>query len=173
MHSERKRTPVFRERYARTVGRHAMPLECKRISGRRNIYLRGTVRGVSIFETTGTDDEDAAEKIRIRREGRLLDDTIFGKKATATFAEATHSYLAGGGSRRFLGKQDTGGRWTGLIGHFYNRPLHTIGQDDLDTAARSLYPRASGETRNRQCYTPFIAVWNHAVGNQTAELRLW
>lgn len=48
-----------------------------------------------------------------------------------------------------------------------------ISQSDLDTAARTLFPTASPETRNRQCYTPFIAVWNHAVVNQWAETRQW
>jgi integrase/recombinase XerD len=149
-----------------------MSLELKRRKGSKHWYLRGTVRGQSVFETTGTDDKAAAEAIRIQREARLLKDSVYGKQASVTFAEAALSYLAGGGSPRFLGEEKDG-RWTGLIGHFYHRPLHTIGQDDLNAAALKLYPTSEPDTRNRQCFTPFIAVWNHAVTNKWAELRKW
>lgn len=150
-----------------------MPLELKRRKGSKHWYIRGTVRGQPIFETTGTHDKKAAEAIRIKREARLLDDSIHGKKASVTFAEAAASYLTSGGSRRHLGEQRGDGSWSGLIGHFYNKPLHTIGQSELDEAAVKLYPTATAETRNRQCYTPFIAIWNHAVKNQWADLRKW
>lgn len=83
------------------------------------------------------------------------------------------SYMEKGGSPRFLGTMDAAGKWSGLIGHFGRVRLSTIGQHDLDEAARKLFPRAGAETRNRQCYTPFIAIWNHAVGNQWADPRTW
>ena len=150
-----------------------MSLELKRRKGSKHWYIRGTVRGQSIFETTGTDDKTAAEAIRIKREARLLEDSIHGKKASVTFAEAAASYLSSGGSRRYFGQQKDDGTWTGLIGYFYAKKLHAIGQSDLDQSAAKLYPTATAETRNRQCYTPFIAVWNHAVKNQWADLRKW
>jgi integrase/recombinase XerD len=151
-----------------------MSLELKRRAGSPYWYLRGTVRGQSVFETTGTDDKAAAEALRIQREAELLKQSVFGKKATVTFAEAAASYLAAGGSPRFLGEFDEAtGQWDGLIGHFYSAKLHTIGQDELNAAAVKLYPNATPDTRNRQVYTPFIAVWNHAVGNQWAEFRKW
>jgi integrase/recombinase XerD len=109
-----------------------------------------------------SNDKNAAEAIRIKREARLLKDSIHGKEASITFAEAALNYLAGGGSARFLGEQ-IDGVWTGLIGHFYNVQLLTITQDDLNAAAEKLYPNTQPDTRNRQCFTPFIAVWNHAL----------
>jgi hypothetical protein len=94
-----------------------MPLELKRRKGSKHWYIRGTVRGQPIFETTGTHDKKAAEAIRIKREARLLDDSIHGKKASVTFAEAAVSYLTSGGSRRYLGEQRKDGSWSGLIGY--------------------------------------------------------
>lgn len=44
-----------------------MPLEVKKIPGRTRLYLRGTVLGQSVLETTGTSDPEAAEAISIGR----------------------------------------------------------------------------------------------------------
>lgn len=149
-----------------------MSLRLVKRKGSDHWYIRGTVRGQACFESAGTDNKEAAEAIRIRREARLLNDSIYGKKASVTFAEAASSYLAAGGSARFLG-EDVDGKWTGLIGHFYNTPLRRIGQDELNRAADTLYPNTTHQTRNRQCFTPFIAVWNHAVANDWADFRKW
>jgi integrase/recombinase XerD len=149
-----------------------MPLRLVRRKGSDHWYLRGTVRKQAVFESTGTDDKKAAEAIRIKREALLLEDSVYGKKASVTFFEAAVSYMAAGGSPRFLG-EEVGGRWTRLMGHFERTKLHAISQDDLEAAAQKLYPTASADTRNRQCFTPFIAVWNHAVKNNQADLRSW
>lgn len=149
-----------------------MPLKLIRRDGSDNWYIRGSVRGTRVFESTGTSDKEYAEAIRVKREARILEESVHGAKATVTFVEAASSYLDGGGSIRFLGRQE-GTRWTGLVGHFGARKLRTIGQADLDEAARKLLPNASQETRNRQCYTPFIAIWNHAARNGWADERTW
>jgi integrase/recombinase XerD len=139
-----------------------MPLRLVKRAGSDHWYVRGTVRKQSIFESTGTDDKKAAEAIRIRREARLLEDSVYGKESSLTFFEAAVSYMASGGSPRFLG-EEINGKWTRLLGHFETKILHTITQDDLNAAADKLYPNTQYDTRNRQCYTPFIAVWNHAL----------
>ncbi|WP_018184667.1 tyrosine-type recombinase/integrase [Kaistia granuli] len=149
-----------------------MPLKLARRGKSPYWYLRGTVRGISVFESTGTDSEEAAEAIRIQREASLLEQSVYGKKATVSFLEAAVSYMAAGGSPRFLG-QEKNGRWTGLIGHFAERRLHTIGQEDLTKVAEKLMPGVSAATQNRQVYTPFVAVWNHAVANKWADERRW
>lgn len=131
-------------------------------------WVSGTVHGQKVRETTRTDDKEVAEAIRIKREAGLVSDAIYGPKATRDFSDATTSYLEAGGDARFLGTPSSG-----LLGHFYSKPLRKIQQDDLDAAARQLYPNAQPETRNRQCYTPFIAVWNHAVRNGWADVRQW
>lgn len=150
-----------------------MPLKLTRRAGSDNWYIRGTVRGQSLFESTGTSDREIAEALRIKTEARLLSESVHGKKATITFEEATDAYLAAGGSDRFLIKVSTSGKVSGIAAHFRGKLLKDLGQSDLDTAARTLFPNATPETRNRQCYTPFIAVWNHAVASQWAEPRQW
>ncbi|RDL51780.1 Tyrosine recombinase XerD [Ensifer sp. M14] len=129
-----------------------------------HIWIRGSVRGLHVYESTKTSDEGAAETIRILRERELLDESIFGKKISVTFEEAARAYLDSGGSTRFLSKL------TDALG---TNLLRKIKQNDLDLVARRLYPDTTAETRNRQCYTPFIAVWNHAVGNEWADFRKW
>lgn len=151
-----------------------MPLSLVRRTGSPFWYLRGTVRGRSIFETTGTDREDVADAIRIKREAEILDRSVFGARAVVTFAEAAAIYLEAGGSPRFVGKIDRKtGKWTGLIGHFGTTKLSAIGQLEIDKAARTLYPRASAETRNRQVYTPFIAIWTKAQTRGLCDMRRW
>jgi integrase/recombinase XerD len=142
-----------------------MPLRLVKRKGSDHWYVRGTVRKQPVFESTGTDDKKAAEAIRIQREARLLNDSIHGKETSITFFEAAVSYMAAGGSPRFLG-EEVDGKWTRLLGHFETRVLRTITQSDLDAAAEKLYPNTQHDTRNRQCYTPFISVWNHALPDQ-------
>jgi integrase len=131
-------------------------------------WISGTVHGQKVRETTGSNDKEVAEAIRIKKEAGLVSDAVYGPKATRDFSDAVSSYDDAGGDLRFLGTPTTG-----LLGHFYSRKLKDIQQNDLDEAARKLYPNAQPETRNRQVYTPFIAVWNHAVLNGWADLRKW
>lgn len=131
-------------------------------------YLRGTIKvggkSKSINKTTGTADEEAAEILRIEEERSLTYELLHGAEHVATFNDAAESYLEGGARNRFLTKV------CDLLG---GRKLKTIGQDDLDRSARKAYPGTQPETLNRQFYTPFIAVWNHAVRNRWAEPRKW
>jgi len=131
-------------------------------------YLRGTVtvgdRSESIYTSTGVSDEGQAEIIRTRTESRLTDELLLGKKHMATFEEAMVSYGESGGSNRFLSP---------INDQFRTWKLRDITQTDLDKAARKLYPRVTPETLNRQVYTPFIAVWNHAVLNEWCDMRKW
>jgi integrase/recombinase XerD len=151
-----------------------MPLKLIRRQGSENFYIRGTIRGQSVFESTGTGDKRLAEEIRIKTEARLLTESIHGKQAAVTFTEAAESYILSGGSPKYLIIQNKiTGKVGGVATHFRGRLLKDITQSDLDAASRVLYPTASPETRNRQCHTPFIAVWNHAVVNQWAEPRQW
>lgn len=131
-------------------------------------WISGTVHGQKVRETTGSHDKEVAEAVRIKKEAGLVSDHVYGPKATRDFSDAVTSYIEAGGDNRFIGTPHDG-----LLGHFYDRKLKDIKQNDLDDAARVLYPRAQPETRNRQVYTPFIAVWNHAVKNGWAEVRQW
>lgn len=143
-----------------------MPLKLKQRG--KVWWIRGTVHGQKVYETTGTHDKEAAEALRIKKEAQLVSDHVYGAKATRDFSDAVTSYLEAGGDNRFTGSPSSG-----LLGHFYSTRLSDIKQNDLDAAAAKLYPTAQPETKNRQCYTPFIAVWNHAVKNGWADVRLW
>lgn len=141
-----------------------MPLKLVLTSRSPNWWLRGSVRGISVRETTGTPNREEAEMVLIIRSKEVLEESLFGKRANVTFDQAAESYLEAGGSSRFLDR---------VRMYFGNKPLRNLRQNDLDVAALTLFPRTTPATRNRQCYTPFIAVWNHAVLNDWADLRLW
>lgn len=125
-------------------GRHGSPF----------IYLRGSVRGIRVDESTGTSDRGAAEQIRIRREAELLDRSIHGDSATRTFAEAALAYMEAGGERTHLAP---------LLKVLGRKKVGNIGQAEIDDAARTLAPRAAPSTVNRQIYTPAVAVLHFAA----------
>lgn len=119
-----------------------------------NWYMRGTVRGKRIYESTKTDNEKLAEEIRANREVELLTESVYGAAATATFAHAALSYIEQGGSKRHLHD---------IIEYFAKTNLAKINQDAIDRGARKLYPDVSVATRVRQFYVPVSAVLNHAA----------
>src|ERR1700722_18950694 len=116
--------------------------------------LRGSVRGVRIEESTETSDRRRAEEIRVRREGELFEEAVYGRRATCTFAQAALSYLEAGGAKRFLKP---------VVEHFGETPLARIAQAGIDRGARKVYPKAADATRMRQFYTPTSAVMAHAA----------
>ena len=131
-----------------------MPLKLVRRPKSPNYIIRGTIRGCRVEESSGTSDRRVAEEIRAKREAELLKQSIYGRRAVATFAEAALSYLEHGGERRFLEP---------VIRHFGTLPLAQVDQDAIDAAARKLFPNVTGATRNRQVYTPVSAVLHHAA----------
>lgn len=138
-------------------------------------YLRGRVdrKGKLLFESTGTRDEETAEAARQAKEDFLRELARKGPKAVVTFDQAADSYAQGGGDETYLLRVGRDGKPRGLIEHFRDVKLIDIGQDALDRAAQELHPKASAATRNRQVYTPFIAVWNHAVRSKWADPHTW
>ena len=129
-------------------------LKLIRRAGSPYYYIRGTVRRIRVTESTGTDNKRIAEEVKAKRESEILAQSIYGRAATATFAEAVVSYIEAGGSKRFL---------EGPLEHFRTIPLAKIDQEAIELGARKVYPNASGSTRNRQFYTPTSAVLKHAA----------
>lgn len=150
-----------------------MGLKLTKRKGGQTWYVRGTVRGQKVYETTGTSDRSLAEAIRIKTEKRILDESIYGKASTITFEEAATAYATSGGSIRFVNDVRADGSETGIAQYFGDRLLSSITQADLDKAARTLHPAAKPETLNRQVYTPFIAIWNHAFADSPQMIRKW
>jgi integrase len=131
-----------------------MPIRLVRRPKSPHWVMRGTLRGIRLEESTGTDDKRAADEIRAKREAEILAESIYGRSATVTFASAALSYLKAGGNKRFLEP---------IIKHFATTLLVKIDQDAIDRGARKLYPDAADSTRNRQFYTPVSAVITHAA----------
>jgi hypothetical protein len=104
-----------------------MPIRLVRRPKSPNWIIRGTLRGVRVEESTGTDNKKVAEEIRAKRETEILTQSVYGRRATATFAQAALSYLENGGDKRFLDK---------VIRHFATMPLGKIDQDAIDQGAR-------------------------------------
>jgi hypothetical protein len=99
------------------VKRHASPFW----------YLRGSVRGVAVDESTKTADREQAEALRAKREWEIINRQIRGNRAVATFPEAAVSYMENGGEARYV---------KALIDHFKTTPLFQIGQAEVDACAR-------------------------------------
>lgn len=131
-----------------------MPIKLKRRHGSPFWYIRGTIRGVSVDESTGLVDRRKAEEVRARREAEVLEESVHGRRAVATFASATLSYLEQGGENRYV---------TPLLKHFGTAKLSAIDQAAIDRCARLVKPNASRSTVNRQVYTPISAIMKHAA----------
>lgn len=61
--------------------------------GTSALYLRGTVRGISVYESTGTSEPALAEEARAAKENELYRRALHGTRPTATFAQAALLYL--------------------------------------------------------------------------------
>ncbi len=131
-----------------------MSLKLVQRHGGKIWYLRGTVRGCAVDESTRVTDRKLAEEIRSRREWEIVESSIHGRKTTATFLEAAVGYLEAGGERRFLKK---------VTEYFGDTPLAKINQAAIDRAAKVLYPNAKSSTVTRQLFTPTSAVLKHAA----------
>lgn len=118
-------------------------------------YIRGTVRGVAVDESTRLTDRRAAEALRAKREWEITQGSIFGRRATATFLEAAVSYMEGGGETRFLKP---------IIDQLGGVRLADIDQAMIEKVARTLYPGRAPATLNRQAIAPISAVMKHAHG---------
>src|ERR1700683_5967 len=139
-----------------------MSLKLYRKRGSPNWYVRGTVRGIVVDESSRTAERSLAETILAQRQWECEQSSVFGRKATATFLEAAVAYMEAGGERRFLDP---------LIKHFATTPLGNIDQTAIDRAAKLLYPTATAGTLNRQVYTPVSAILKFAAKRGMCDFR--
>ena len=118
--------------------------------------VRGTYLGQTVERSTRTADRKLALKIKKQIE-REIEAGTFAPSGGLSFLEAAVAYMKAGGERKFLGP---------IINHkgeysILNKPTSSITQQDLGHLADVLYPDATPQTRNRQVYTPVIAVLRH------------
>jgi len=132
-----------------------MSLKLKRRHGSPFWYIRGSIRGIRVDESTGLSDEKAAQEVLIKRSSEVLTQSIHGDSAVRTFADAAVSYQQAMGPDPMLAP---------ILKHFGGKKLLAhIGQAEIEDAARKLCPRASPATQNRKVYTPISAVLHHAA----------
>jgi integrase len=112
-------------------------------------YIRGTIAGRRICQSTKTTDRGQAEAYRRKRDAELFSTLSLGEGRPATWSEAVTVYLQRGGEDRFL--QPLFDRWKG-------KSLSEITQQEVDRVARELYPAAKPATLNRQVYGPVVSV---------------
>src|SRR5262245_66423787 len=118
---------------------------------------------IRIEESTGVTGRPIAEEIRAKCEAEIITQSVHGRSAAASFAEALNGYLETGGRR------GTGGSkrfMEPILEHFQTTPLAAIDLAVIERAAKKLYPNASPQTRNRQVFTPIIAVLRHAAARR-------
>jgi len=123
------------------------------------LYVRGTVRGKPVFESTKTSDPEKAEDYRITRENELWNRRLHGKRATCTFAELVTSYL------EFEERSDATKAYVAkLLEHFRHFTLDEIDQGAVDEACRKLLTKgAKPATKIRAVYTPLSAMLKHGA----------
>lgn len=131
-----------------------MPLRLSKHKRSPNWYIRGTLRGVKVEESTGVTDRKIAETFRAKKEWQIIQGAIIGRRINATFLDAMIGYLEDGGEARFLK------RIVDILGPV---PLSQIDNTSIRTIANQLYPKGGPSTVNRHIYTPISAVLRHAA----------
>lgn len=144
-----------------------MPLKLIRRPGSPYWYMRGTVRGIRITESTGSDQKAAADEVRVKREAELLHQSIHGDAVSRTFAAAAVRYLESGGDGTHLGP---------ILDKIGTKKLSAIGQQEIEDLAKKIaadkiaaapsgrrLETISNATLNRHVYTPAIAVLTYAA----------
>ena len=114
--------------------------------------IRGTHFGVYIDQRSGARTKALAEKVRRKLERDIESGVLTNQEATG-FAAAAEAYMKAGGENRFL---------LPLIDYFANTPIDKIDQVAIDHAAAEIYPEATAASRNREVYTPIVAVLRRA-----------
>lgn len=130
-------------------------LKLARRKDRPHWWITGTLKGIRIRESTGTDSRAHAETILAQRTTQILDRAVYGERETATFAEAAELYLTQGGEARYLRP---------LLDRWKNMRLAAITPSEVARFTRERYGHLKPSSLNRQLHTPLNAVFNVAHG---------
>jgi integrase len=134
-------------------------MSLKLIKRGRIYYLRGTVRGRSVFETTGTSEIDQAEELRAAREAELFKASIYGEGVAVSFERAALNYL------EFEEREPWTKTYVGrLAKHFGRTLIAKIDQNAAEIAVRAVVGAdAAPATKVRAIYGPLTAILRHAA----------
>ena len=126
----------------------------------RHYYVRGTLHGRHIEESTETTNPVEAARYKASLELRLLDEAqaVAGQ---ATFAHAAEQFIAFRKPR----KEDERAirRLFPFIGH---KPVGQVKHPDLVASANAIYPMAMPQTKNRRVMGPAARVLHYAAENE-------
>ncbi len=131
-----------------------MPLKLYKHPRSPNWYIRGTLRGVKVDESTGIADKKFAETFRAKKEWQIIQGAIIGRRIDATFLDGVLGYLEDGGEGRFIQP---------ILDIIGATPLSQIDSDMIRNVAAKLYPDGQNSTINRHIYTPISAILRHAA----------
>lgn len=143
---------MFEPQVQKIVGGLPMPLKLYK---RGKIWhYRGTVANRRLRGTTGTSDKKIAERIKADVEAKAWQRRFDGPGAGLTMAQAFIAYLDADKPNRFIAP--LGDYWKDTL-------VEDIAPEAVRIAARKIYPKASGATRNRQVIVPTVAAINYAA----------
>lgn len=132
----------------------------KHKTGRKVYYVRGTIAGQRIRESTGfgPDRRAEADKVRVRLENDAIDRMGGGKKGNMLFAEAAALFLEAGrgDSHTLLDK---------IVEDMGDQRLGDIEPGHVRAMADRIIPRGKNSYKNRHAIAPFMAVFNFACEN--------
>ncbi|MCY1708344.1 tyrosine-type recombinase/integrase [Pannonibacter sp. SL95] len=131
-----------------------MPIKLIKRDRSPYFYMRGSVRGTSVYESTGTSDRKAALEAAKRREAEILKASIHGVGSVMRFSTAIEQYVRDGGEVRFLEP---------IIRELGECLLKDIDAQRISTAAHKLYSHTKPSSQIRQFYGPVMAVLQHAA----------
>jgi integrase len=118
-----------------------------------NYRVRGTYLGIRMDRSTETSDKTAARKFFAGIKS-AVERGAFAEKPALTLAAAITSYVQGGGDNRFLEP---------ILRHFgQGARADEVDQSAADAGAAALYPNGTPATRNRNFFTPLLAVLTHS-----------
>ncbi|HBB81975.1 MAG TPA: integrase [Sulfitobacter sp.] len=138
-------------------------LKITKRKGGKSYYVRGTIAGRRLLESTQCERRSDAEIYRQRREAEILAEHTLGRRASLTFAEAALTYIEAGGEARFLRP---------ILEHFGpDFLLKDIGNAEAQAAAEAIYHDAKPDTKNRQVITPISAVVTMAADEGRTHYR--
>lgn len=120
-------------------------------------HYRGTVAKRRLRGSTGATNKETAARIAAEVESKQWKHRLDGPAAVLTFAQAAILYRAAGKSTRFLER----------IEDFWKDTLvKDMTPGAIRQSAITLYPKASGATRNRQAIIPTQAIINHSAESE-------
>lgn len=135
-------------------------------------YMRGHYAGKPYFESLRTGDREVAKTAFADRVAEIVhgvkerEEVCEGR---CNFAYAVKLYFGSDDPK----KVDPTGRIARIFDEIAEKYLDEFSQIDLDKLATKLRPKAGPKTRNREVYTPFVAVYNAAVQDRKAPERKW